>query len=473
MISNLKKYNLPFLISLTAIFILAVFSIITFKQRMFFVDPSWVVFNIINKKEFVFSEHRYGAFITQMFPLIATHLGLSVKSILILYSFSFYLFYASAAAIIGFIFKQKWLVILQAFYLTLFVSDVYYWPNNEVHQGFTWMLLFLGLYLYQKEKPSIFFNILMFSFLSLAISSHLLVGIPLIFLWIYIHADINIKTLLKDKKVLIYSSSIIVFFIVRYLTSKNGSYDSVKLENVTTISILSILKSFYSGQAKSFIKLVFLNYWLIIPIASFGCYKLIQTKDYFKLLLLTATSLGYFSLICITFPNSFERNLRFYMESEWLALSIILATPFVFWIVKNKHSKMAILSIFLIFSIRLGFIFNSFNYFDERFQNLSNTLSYLETNEIPKALLIENKKIAEENFIMSWGLPVESILLSKMNGNKIQSTIKLVNENSLPPITKNDFYSSFYVESMQNLNSDYFILDTIQNYQEITNLKID
>ena len=110
---------------------------------MLFVDPAFITFEILHQDWFVFSEHRYGAFITQAFPLIGDRLGLSLKTILIGYSMSFYLFFTAVIVVCGSLLKQYKLAILFCCYLAFIVSDVYFWPNNEVHQAIDWMINFL------------------------------------------------------------------------------------------------------------------------------------------------------------------------------------------------------------------------------------------------------------------------------------------------------------------------------------------
>src|SRR5690606_11941303 len=161
-----RNFSWAYYLSLGFIFILLVFSLLFYKERMLFVDPAWIVFNIINKGKLIIAENRYGAFITQIFPYFGSKLGLSLKSILILYSASFYLFYFFTAYIIGFKWKQEVFAILLALYLGVFVSDVFYWPNNEVHQGIAWMFLFLAYYQFKRgQKKPFYFYPLLLSFL--------------------------------------------------------------------------------------------------------------------------------------------------------------------------------------------------------------------------------------------------------------------------------------------------------------------
>lgn len=462
-----KNYSLPYIVALTTIVILAVFSIFAYKERMLFLDPAWVVYNIINTKFFCFSEYRYGAFITQLFPLAGTYLVLSLKTILLLYSFSFYLFYLSAALIIGSIFNQKWLVILLALYLTLFVSDVYYWPNNEVHQGITWMLLFVGLYLFQSDKKHTILYVTSAIFALLAISSHLLVSVPLLFLWIYIHLDTNLKTLTHQKTFTLYSILLVVGMILRYKLSDEGWYDHVKLIGVQNLSYSGAINAFMSGQAKSFVSLLFTNYWIALPIFCLSSFLLLRQKRYLQWTTLTVFALGYFVLICVTFPDAFARNLRFYMESEWTALAIIVSTPAAIWAINYKNAHVILL---LIFTIRMVYIFASYHFFHHRYTNLETALNTIQGKNLNKVLVIDGYQKAQETFIMDWGLPIESMMLSNIQGDKIQSTFKVVYDNPQIIQAKDSLYSSFNIQSMEILNTQYFNLDTTKRYEVIEGL---
>ena len=182
---NDKTYCWPYRLSLLVLLVLLILSFFTYRERMLFTDPAWVAFNIINTKSLLITEYRIGTFITQIFPLIGVYLGLSLKAILILYSISHYLFFLAIAILVGTVWKQKWLAILLALYLTVFVSDLYYWPNNEVHQGLGWMFLFLGLYLHRRNlgRFHAWHHLLLLAFAFLALSSHMLVMLPFGFLW--------------------------------------------------------------------------------------------------------------------------------------------------------------------------------------------------------------------------------------------------------------------------------------------------
>lgn len=462
-------YRGAYIVSITFLGALAVLSVLFYKERMLFVDPCWIVFNIINTGTFCIAEHRYGAFITQLYPVIGVHLGWSLRSILIIYSASFYIFYLAAAIITGYVCRQHWLSILLVIYLTLFVSDVYYWPNNEVHQGVAWMVLFLGYYIYtvQRTQTNIIQHIVLFLLAFLSIFSHLIVVLPFTFLWLYYHIvqHIKLESLLKNRLFIWYSLLIAALVGARYLLSSSGWYDSIKLQRIHDISLLAIIQSFSSGQSQSFLQLLLNNYWIILPFFLFGLLFLLKNKRYFKLALLMIYTATYYVLICITYPDAFGRSLRFYMESEWMALSIIMMAPFVIDMIPAFRQKSLATSLLvIIFSIRMFYILQSFPYFNARYTALEKITAHLQAQDIKKALIVQDTNTSDSIFIMDWGLPAESMMLSVIKGYEPPVTFKVITPDFIITQPRDSFYSCFDLQAITWLNNKYFQLDTTQNY---------
>lgn len=460
-ISNqLKKIN-SFDVAIAFMALLTVLSIVFYKERMFFVDPCWVAFNMIHDQTFVIAENRYGSFISQILPLAGIHLGLSVKSILLLYSFNFYAFYFSVAFIVGKVLKQKWMTILMAFYFSLFVSDVYFWPNNEVHQGVAWMFLFLALSFYPTKKQNYCKHVLLFLFMALSISSHLIVAVVFLFLWTYLIVSEKRRVEIGRFSIFLYSALLLILIFIRYRLSDSGWYDPVKLAPIKSLTFESILQSFSSGQAKTFGKLFLKNYWLAGLVFMMSCALLVKSKQKMRLLFVLGFALGYFILITITFPQAYGRELVFYMESEWAALSIIIATPFAIWLMKQQSWS---ISLVLILVIRLTYIFVSYDYFHVRYENLENALAFAKDSGHKKGVVVESEPITNQYFIMDWGLPIESMMLSKVKNDSVQTTVKIIHEEVQLLQAKDSFYSCFDKRSMDYLNSKYFVLDTLSTY---------
>src|SRR6185369_763769 len=178
--------NSPYLIPkifLVRTLILGLFSILFLGslyfslERVLYSDSSFILFRISNLGSLQPQEYRYGSFITQGFPLIASKLHLPINWIILIYSASFNLFYLIVAAILVLKLKEYALAILMSFYFSLFVSDSYYWMNNEVHQGMAWMFLLFGVTIFFfKKNTALFLSLPIFSILAfLSIYTHPLV----------------------------------------------------------------------------------------------------------------------------------------------------------------------------------------------------------------------------------------------------------------------------------------------------------
>ncbi len=451
-------------IILLVLFILLLGSIFLYKQRMLFVDPCFITFNILNTHSFVITEHRYGAFITQIVPLIGAYLHLPLKIILLLYSASFYVFYLGIVLILIYRLKQYGLAILMAFYFTLFVSDVYFWPNNEVHQGVAWMFLFLGLILSgPKRMPDPWFHTIIMITAFLAIFSHFIVMLPLSFLWLYFINDKKDWNLSRTMTV-IYSLGLLVIFFIKFQLGIKGWYDGEKLQGVTHLSISSILSSFSNGHAKTMYLLFMSNYWIVVLILLAGLISLLKNKRFILFGMTVLFTTGYFILICITFPSAFGRELLFYMESQWMALGIIISAPFVYHLLPQLKSKYIQLILIVIFSTRLMYIGHSGVLFNERLNTLESTIIQIKNKGYSKIILTKEPTM-DTRFLMNWGLPVESLTLSAMNGDDPIVTFKVMRPEEIINVSNDTFLSSFRKMGYGELNPEYFRIDTMQAYQ--------
>lgn len=455
--------SISFLI-FTAFSVLLSGALIFFRQRMFFVDPCFVAFEIINTHALVITEHRYGAFITQIVPLISSLLHFPLPLLLLLYSASFYIFYIGVCFLLIYKFRQYALALLMIFYFTLFVSDVYFWPNNEVHQGIAWMYLFFGLQFNNVSmRQTFWFHATSILTVFLAIFSHFIVMLPLTFLWIFF--TMYYDRVKKEKKSFpIYSCILLTLMIIKYILGSKGWYDGEKLKGVTHLSPSSIVDAFSSGQLQTLGMLLLTNYWIVILVFVTGMWGVLREKKYALIFLTTGFVIGYLVLVSITFPSAFGREILFYMESQWMAMAIIVATPFVFYFLPVLREKQILGLVAAILLIRLIYIGFSFSQFNERFISLRDHVDALRGSGVTK-VLIENTPELKEKYLMNWGLPVESLMFSAMEERAQPVTFKVIEPGEKDLISSDSFYSSFRIMKIAELNPYYFKLDTIQPYR--------
>ena len=432
-------------------------SLAFYELRMLFVDPAWVTFNIINTGTFAIAEHRYAAVFTQIFPLLGSKLGLSLSTILILYSASFYLLFCSIAWICWQKYGQGQWVVLLAMYFTLGVSDCYFWPNNEVHQGICWMALYMAFTKFHVERNSMnggrHLIAVVIGFL--ALFSHLLVALPFAYFFLYQFGG-HYKRQNNRSAVYLQMVELSAIMLSRLYLSTQGWYDSQKLVGVSNLSIEKILGVFKSGGFQSITTLFTNNYISLSILSLIGIIYLLYKRAFY----FAASTLFFgwmtLSLILITYPDAFDRSLRFYMESEWMPLTLILAAPFVYQILPKLNTRWTFILLVLVFASRLPYFVDAHHFFKERYDNLE---LLVQREGPPNQLLPMTYTASTQFFIMPWGLPVETIMLSKMKGQKPQRTVKIVEPGFLDTIdTKRFYYTGFKADEKSGLNAQYFEL---------------
>lgn len=137
--------NHLFKIGTTAYIILGVLAYIFYLERTVFVDISFHLFYIIKDGGFAIQNNRFGAMLTQIFPLIGSKIGLSLSSLMKLYSVGFVLYYLTVFIIITRVLKLARFGLLMLLFSTLMVTDTFYWIQSELPQGIAFLILYFAV----------------------------------------------------------------------------------------------------------------------------------------------------------------------------------------------------------------------------------------------------------------------------------------------------------------------------------------
>jgi hypothetical protein len=435
------------------------------SERILFCDASFILTEILNAGSLKIQEHRYGSFFTQLFPLLAGKAHVPLKDIILLYSLSFNLFYLIVAAIILFGFRNIKLAILMAFYYTLFVSDTYFWTNNELHQAIAWMFLLIGFIMnYKKRSYSFSIHIPIFVVLSfLSFFTHPLILLVLPFLWLFILLDNNLNPYNLKKGILL-SGILLIICGAKFYIMKQGGYDTEKLNAPTHISIKDLIRSLTSPMAKIISAKMLTQYFFIPILFIAGLWAAWKAKQYKHLLLTVIFSIGYFMAVCLTF-NDF---IPFYTESEWMPFTIITTLLFVYYVLPKIKPAMAFAVLSIIFIVRVGYIVQASQKFTERKEWVFATLDKMKAQGITKGYLYSTNHI-DNILLMNWGAPTESLIASALRGEKPNRTFVIDNPEGIKNrmVTGKDMIASFGPWSYTVLNPYYFQIDTISDYKLI------
>jgi hypothetical protein len=461
--NNLKQAAYIAVGSLFALLLLAIYY---YKERVIFMDASYILFQIINDGQHAIQENRFGSFITHLVPFLFGKFNMPIKTIIIGYTLSFNLFYLAIISIMVFKLREYALAILMSFYYLLMVSDTFYWSNNEVHQGIAWMFLTMALLQYGANyKTNSFMQVaILFMLGFLAISSHLLVTMPFAFLFFYILFDKNQNHFTLKEKIILPLGLLGLIFL-KYRLSLIQNYDGQKLLLIDKLSLNDI--SYYINQefGLHFIKSCTKEYWLTSLLFLIGLISLIRTKKWGLCFLTVMGCFSYYTFMCITFSNTGTYE-KFHIESEWMGLGIIAATPFVFEFLNLTNKRIAVYALIIISIIRISYIIEASDKFKLRLQTSENIMDAMKRKGITKLAINENLEL-EHNYMLDWSLEEESLLLSCLNNEKPLSTFFILKKDAIPDsILKSTsiYIGCFHNYKFSEINKNYFKLDSTTCY---------
>jgi hypothetical protein len=453
---------------ITSLFTLLLIGAFVFSlERILFCDAPFILFRIINFDSLQIQEYRYGSFITQSFPLIAARLHLPLAVIVVLYSISFNLLYLAVALLMLYRFREQTLALLMGFYYILFVSETYFWTNNEVHQGIAWMFLLFAATLYMgKNKTTIWIAAPVFTLLAfLSIYTHPLVMFPTVFLWVFfiLKKDWSFNKIWTA----IFSLVLVALCVTKIMISRSdlSFYDVGKLQEVTHLSFKKIFSAFTSQQAKEMAKRTLWNYWITAILFVVGLYSAYREKKWAHLLVTLAFAGAYFVAICITFPTF----IPFYSEAEWMPLTIIITALFAYYTLPKLKPRTAVTLVGLIFLVRLGYIGYASQKFTARKDWLMAKLQTMREENITKGVIYENEQI-NNLLLMNWGVPVESMVASALAKDKPQLTFIVGSPETITARMVHhprQMISCFDTLTSKMLDPRYFQFDTTTLYKTI------
>ncbi len=454
-------------VALGAMALLLVGALVFYKERMLFADAAYVCFNIVNSGDFFIQERRYGSYITQAFPYLGTLLHLPLKAILIGYSLSFNLFYFSVTSLLVLRWRQYAFGILMALYYFLFVTQSYFWTNNEIHQAVACMCLFWGVMKWlgdRKVHPLLLIPVFT-ALAALTLYTHLVVIIPFLFLWIYLMFDKGFWPFTKWMTVVL--SAILVAIIAnKYLTSIGQNYDGPKLKEIPPITFENVVGAFSTPVIKIFLSRLVSIYTPAIIVFLLGMIWLFRTKKLYQGGWVLLSVAGYFALMGLTYGKFDENFALFHIESEWAAMSFLIATPFVFTFLPAIKARTATILVLVIFLIRIGYIATALPGFLWHTRFKEEVLSQMKKKNVTKLALHRNNEISSK-LLLDWTLAEESMFLSSMNGDVLR-TFRFINTDDTATLRtlKNPVGISTankWIEQ-NDVNVRYFLLDTTTKY---------
>jgi hypothetical protein len=448
---------------------LLVLALYFWRERMLFADAPHILFRLVNDGTLQIQEYRWGSFITQSVPLLASKAGLPLKAVMVLYSASFNLFYLAVVLLLIFRHRRPDMALMFALYFLFFSTETFYWPNNEVHQGIGWMMLLLGEHSLglTKNRP-LHIRILVFAVLAiLAIWTHPLVMLALGFLWCFALLEKRgTGTSWQERaglSILLISIALWKYFYAYYF----GWYDAGKLQAIDGLKFSAVPKAFTAPMAHGFLHSATTYYAVFCVFLLIGLAALVKARRFLLIALTILYALGYFFIVAHTHPG-FDRS---YIESEWMPMGFAAAVPAVAYALPRISAKAALILLLAGATLQSVWILRGVRPFQARLAHNNSVLQKMRTEGLMKAVVAEPDEALRKHLMLHWAAPVESLLQSALDGEVPQRTFIF-----LPPTAQDSIIGSagrgallgaFETRPVTRLHPRYFAIDTTASYQSL------
>jgi len=422
--SRLKKMGYLFWL------VLLIFSILFYEERAIFIDGAFQLFEVLNYGSFQVYAFRFTSVLTQAVPLLISKLGLPLSWSLISYSVSFIVLYGFIYHLIVHYLKNDFLGWTMIFFFSLLIFESFYYPVAELKLGIALTLLFFAILL-KYPRPSLWVLFLL-SLLTIPICfTHRLVFAFYLFLGIFFLLNNNV---LRNK----YFFGLFVFALgVIAIQSKyfTNWYDLSKQEEFW-INFEKYYPNFHEIPSHQTFLNECLHHYYFFPIllilASLGyLFQIFKRNNkiafpFLKLGLILGFCLSYITINHILAPTTFH---RFYYETNYLPLSLVVTIPILFDFIPAYGEHKSYFFIFgIILLIRLNTIFFNHKVYTNRLDWMEEKMEIGHQRGHHK-IIIPLEEAPYKKHTMDWALSYESLLLSKSRRPHQPASLLLTSKN--------------------------------------------
>ena len=160
------------------------------------------------------------------------------------------------------------------------------------------------------------------------------------------------------------------------------------------------------------------------------------------------------------------------MESEYMPLVVISCAPFVYYVLPKMKPKLSVALFAAIYFIRIVCIFNASVPFTNRVGMIEKMSAKMKQKNLAKVIIPAPLPVGMEDALIStWGTPVESFFVSKLNGEQPQRTFIILDADRLKTFntaSKDTLLGSWEKRSAADINGCYFKMDTSTTYKVVT-----
>ncbi|MFK7808225.1 MAG: hypothetical protein AB8F74_10535 [Saprospiraceae bacterium] len=394
--------------------VMTLMAIVLYKERIAFLDGSYILFSILSEGDLAVQVYRFGSAVTQAVPLLASKMDFSLEAVMKLYSASFPLyFYLMFLACLLLLKKKKHAILLLLFNVGM-ITHTFYWVIPEFQQGLSLLVLYFALLEKSMDQgwlKNIGFQILNLFLISTLVFFHPLMVFPFGFFVAYYYFF-----LYPTRKDLLFSSLAFLFFFFIKAFLFNTTYERNSVSGLK--HLLLLFPDYFTTETNiNFLTYLFKDYYLLLLALIAISVHFVRNDKKLQLAFTLVSFFAYLALINTTFPFGPS---QFYIESLYLPLSLIVFFPLLFDVFKNQKGKVLLIGLSLVVGIRLIHIYNTSEIYTDRVEYISGLIN--KTENLPnKKLLLSPEQLDKEKMLLTWGFSYESWLISTIENGATRS----------------------------------------------------
>jgi hypothetical protein len=432
---------------------LLVLAALFYRERAWMLDIAFQTFLMINEGTVQVMVNRFGSALVQLLPLSAIKLGAPVEVISLLYSISFPLLFLAFYTVTVRVLRNDFLGWAIVLLYTLIVYDAFYWATSEQQQGLGAVLVFFAYWLrYPRQEKPWMWALSTFSVVALAYY-HPLIFISFYFLWAYF--GLHFRAKINGWAYWALAGFMAVVQGAKSWLSANW-YDNAKYSSFSD-NLSAYFPNYFDLPAHSKFLSNALTIWygfpvLLLVVTGFYLYR----RRWLKLGLMWLTCFGYLMLLHIGSPESEH---RFYVEVNYMALSIFAGVPFLFEIAPLLKGRKLAFLLGGILALRLATIALHHQPYEARWRWVEQAVAAPESGN---RFYRTEAEAPMDTLLMSWGVPYESLLISnaQTDGQNVRTLLVHPDMKAFEEALQQDtvFITPFKTYPVQALNPLYFPL---------------
>jgi hypothetical protein len=455
---------------------LFVLSIRFATERVIFTDTAVYMFAMADSGHPYIATNRFVCLLSQVLPLAGAAVGLSLKTIVCLYSINCILIPLVSCFVCLRLFRNKEAALATLLFYVLMSNWVFYYPVSEFQMGLCLLIVYHAFVLWYWEreikKPWLFAVVSLLTVTTVIFSHPLTLYVYVAWtVWLLVRHAVSRKWWM-----LLPSFMAIVAHLVKeqFFSAAVGAlnYEEQKKEGLAYFK--APLSSYFDSLlAKGALKSLTDDYFVLLLLVLLSLFFFLSRKQWLNALLFAGTIFGFWLLVTVSFkdwrydhyPEHLYQPVPFFV-----ALAFASVAPNLF-----RNTVLRTACLLAVFAVSLGKIYGNHGFFAGRLDWYRQYIQLMHRSGIRHATLSEEHKVYGGQYSY-WASSSESLLLSGLpgpdsavqilvNGNAAALNERLKNEAVVPSryfgtitepfVSLDSLYSAPFLDSLAKISLKY------------------